>query len=733
MAEGPQGKLPASGDGTPDPGPAVNEAPAYEAPAPAAETQALEVPAEQTQTPAPAAAETAALEAPAEQGPAAETPALEVPAEQTQTPGPAAAETAALEAPAEQGPAAGSDPAVAYQGSRRESTRQTPAYFVAPPLSIGNDAAPPCNPTPRHRTSYAVLVTHGMGQSVPFATMAPVAEKIRKADLAGGFAGAQCQTRQVRTGEDHWLNRVELNGIKGDRVDAHFYEGYWAPLTEGKIQIRGVLHFLQIAGTAGIRNGVSEFRRWLLGDWVTFKPPIRTVFYLLVALATVASLVVMNSAIAALAASSAFLQASPEWLSEGLEKDLTTTFSAVVVALALFGISLGLTRFQAAKGKDIKAVQKASVVLFALAIAAVVLGAVSIGLIFYGHVKGFMFPDEQLWQRVFAGWVVTGINGLFRLLLGLGLAGSVVVLGLNVLKVWRAYRADAGSVGHRWTVLVGRYTLGLFVAALLLALILRVAIPGFVDADTGGYMDKLAWAVLAGASLFIRKILVQFVGDVAIYVTPYTLDQYYELREDIRKAVLKTARAIYSARGDDGCPLYDRVVIVGHSLGSVVSYDTLNDLISEGQLDPTLKVVERTSLLLTFGSPLDKIAFLFGIQSSMREPRETLSASRQPMIQSYGYRPKEWVNIYSPWDLISGSLDLYDDKSTPPDDRAVKNIVDPKASTLLAAHVEYWDSDLIYRTIYSALKPIPAADSGEAGIGFMPAVLVEDGRVRFTD
>ena len=36
------------------------------------------------------------------------------------------------------------------------------------------------------------------------------------------------------------------------------------------------------------------------------------------------------------------------------------------------------------------------------------------------------------------------------------------------------------------------------------------------------------------------------------------------------------------------------------------------------------------------------------------------------MIQDYAYRPKQWINIYSPWDIISGYLDLYDLPKGPP-------------------------------------------------------------------
>jgi len=66
------------------------------------------------------------------------------------------------------------------------------------------------------------------------------------------------------------------------------------------------------------------------------------------------------------------------------------------------------------------------------------------------------------------------------------------------------------------------------------------------------------------------------------------------------------------------------VVWVGHSLGSVVVYDALNALLTDDALakdDNKVRAIARTRLLLTFGSPLDKIAFIFAAQAS--KPTET--------------------------------------------------------------------------------------------------------------
>ena len=106
---------------------------------------------------------------------------------------------------------------------------------------------------------------------------------------------------------------------------------------------------------------------------------------------------------------------------------------------------------------------------------------------------------------------------------------------------------------------------------------------------------------------------------------------------------------------------------------------------------------------LKFGSPLDKTAFIFGAQGAGTEAREALAASVQPLISDAQVRPR-WVNIYSTWDIISGSLDYYDlpDRSNR---HPVENIKDPKATTLLAAHVEYWRNEKLFEALIEALRP----------------------------
>jgi len=219
----------------------------------------------------------------------------------------------------------------------------------------------------------------------------------------------------------------------------------------------------------------------------------------------------------------------------------------------------------------------------------------------------------------------------------------------------------------------------------------------------------LLWALLIALSRRIRYFLIQYVGDVAAYVSAHTVSKFAEVREAIQKASSTVARAIYTALAKDGRSFaYGKVIVVGHSLGSVVAYDTLNAMIREDRVAATsYHTVARTPLLLTFGSPLNKTAFIFRTQMPEgSELREALAASVQPMIQSYDLRPAQWVNIYSREDWVSGPLEFYDDpedQDTGHQAKQVQNLADPDATTPLAAHVEYWGNPLLADRLAEAL------------------------------
>ncbi len=220
------------------------------------------------------------------------------------------------------------------------------------------------------------------------------------------------------------------------------------------------------------------------------------------------------------------------------------------------------------------------------------------------------------------------------------------------------------------------------------------------------------WLLLTVEAFAVRYFIVQFVGDVAAYISPYKDSRFDEIRHNIRKIGLNVGKVIYGMGTKmASVPNYSHIVIVGHSLGSVLAYDTLNALINEDQVcaaNDRRDVVGRTRALITFGSPLDKTAFMFRLQARAEEQwiREKLAASVQPLIVNYDYRGPyfTWTNIWSPMDIISGALNYYDDPSCPASDtQRVHNMVDWGAWVPLAAHVQYWRSSLLREQLYRAV------------------------------
>lgn len=233
---------------------------------------------------------------------------------------------------------------------------------------------------------------------------------------------------------------------------------------------------------------------------------------------------------------------------------------------------------------------------------------------------------------------------------------------------------------------------------------------------------SLLWALEFAAAYAARWFLVEYAGDVAAYIAAHTVSKFHDLRQQIWQTAMQVARAVYRAQAPEapGTFLYDKIIMVGHSLGSVLGYDVLNGLLLEEAFSKTpLQVTQRTRMFLTFGSPLDKTAFLFRTQADMRSAvREVAAAAVQPMIQDYKYRPAEWVNLYSKSDIVSGALDYYDPPgkhtaageaifSDPPSEpevhKPVQNLRDSDARTPLAAHVEYWTGELFAMELLRAI------------------------------
>ena len=112
-------------------------------------------------------------------------------------------------------------------------------------------------------------------------------------------------------------------------------------------------------------------------------------------------------------------------------------------------------------------------------------------------------------------------------------------------------------------------------------------------------------------------------------------------------------------------------------------------------MTPGLDVPRRTRALVTFGSPLDKTAFLFRAQSEFSDVREAMAAAAQPLITGYANRPI-WINVFASGDPIGGRLDHDDAPNVKPSpDRcggAIVNLRDDEAWIPIVAHTQDWNS-----------------------------------------
>jgi len=153
--------------------------------------------------------------------------------------------------------------------------------------------------------------------------------------------------------------------------------------------------------------------------------------------------------------------------------------------------------------------------------------------------------------------------------------------------------------------------------------------------------------VLAGAALFaidaFMKLVVDYAGDVTIYVSMDENSTYFATRQIILDAATDKLRWIL--KRDE----YDLVVVAGHSLGSVVAHNAINKLILEAEREDnpqggvTWQELAKIRLLTTFGSPLDKVDYFFRTHVGQTERiRAQILADRYPFARRLPVGPLAW-------------------------------------------------------------------------------------------
>lgn len=196
----------------------------------------------------------------------------------------------------------------------------------------------------------------------------------------------------------------------------------------------------------------------------------------------------------------------------------------------------------------------------------------------------------------------------------------------------------------------------------------------------------------------LDTVLTDFVGDVVAYTAIDPRLRLNKVREDILSGCVHKLKHLLEAKNEKGELIYDQVIVAGHSLGSVVIYDAVSRINRELQAG-CWKIPdnsERLSGLVTFGSPLDKIAmFFWPLPEKTPQPDDEVLRNKAGWLQTkkalyagllphfHGLRglnvalrgeqplsveqPESeplahmvWLNFYHPEDLVAGHLDAYE-------------------------------------------------------------------------
>ena len=108
----------------------------------------------------------------------------------------------------------------------------------------------------------------------------------------------------------------------------------------------------------------------------------------------------------------------------------------------------------------------------------------------------------------------------------------------------------------------------LFLAAAVL--FVKGILPAFGHPSPWEALEKKSIALSAAVSLtlsFLNFFTLYYIGDAARYLNPEP--ENISIRHDIRQEGINLLKKLHESK------LYDRIVVVGHSLGSVIGYDIL--------------------------------------------------------------------------------------------------------------------------------------------------------------
>jgi hypothetical protein len=213
------------------------------------------------------------------------------------------------------------------------------------------------------------------------------------------------------------------------------------------------------------------------------------------------------------------------------------------------------------------------------------------------------------------------------------------------------------------------------------------------------------YAGLALLSYWINLFLTTAIGGLSVYLGSDTLSKNFAARSQILSECTATVESLLGKQPDlpadnNGVQQYDRVLIAAHSLGSVIAYDLVNDLIAKHEAGNKTAGLERITGLFTFGCPLNKTYYFFRTRTEEKTTvlndilfklhnfrlRVPSPAGAQPTPSPFSEKFC-WFNAWSPFDVISGRMLFY---------QADQNRKVTAGYNPVTAHTGYWEDPDLY-------------------------------------
>jgi len=92
-------------------------------------------------------------------------------------------------------------------------------------------------------------------------------------------------------------------------------------------------------------------------------------------------------------------------------------------------------------------------------------------------------------------------------------------------------------------------------------------------------IDWILFLIFSGLMYWLRHSLIEIVGDAATYL--HSSPATFRAKKDIRDYSSRLINDLHEAKESDGSIKYDRIIVVGHSLGTFIAYDALQQCFAQ--------------------------------------------------------------------------------------------------------------------------------------------------------